>query len=147
MSYGHNLIGRLHYDLKNKESDYACSALNTTAYNFQAFPNDFQIVMVDRGNCNFVTKARNVQKIGGLFALIINNEDDDIDQLVMADDGTGADIYIPTVMITKKDGEIIEKFMRDSRNNFHDIVLNVEFEMVKCYLFSFFKIFHYIKFF
>ena len=42
--------------------------------------------MVDRGNCTFVTKARNVQIVGGLFALIINNNDDDIDKIILSDE-------------------------------------------------------------
>jgi len=128
----------LYYDLSNNEEDYACNPLQTSAYAFKASQNDYYpIVMVDRGNCNFVTKARNVQKIGGLFALIINNnEDDDIDQLIMADDGSGSDIYIPTVMIYKNDGEKLKKFMSENKNNaanrlFSDVVLNIEFKMVK----------------
>jgi pimeloyl-ACP methyl ester carboxylesterase len=42
---------------------------------------DYEIhsfVMLDRGSCSFVTKARNAQKIGAKAVIIINSNDDDI---------------------------------------------------------------------
>lgn len=89
--------------------------------------------MVDRGNCTFVTKARNVQRAGGLFAIIINNEDEDIDMSILVDDGTGSDIYIPTALISKNDGEKIKKYMQVNINSpevLSQIVLSIEFKMV-----------------
>ncbi len=79
--------------------------------------------MVDRGNCTFVTKARNVQNVGGLFALIIDNEDEEIDSIILADDGSASDIYIPTVLISKRDGELIKKFMIENLYSSSKIVL------------------------
>lgn len=97
----------------------------------------YPIVMVDRGNCTFVTKARNVQNIGGMFALIVNNNDEDINQLIIADDGTGSDIYIPVVLISKADGEKIKKFMIEKKDNYSlisNIILSIEFIMVNLFV-------------
>lgn len=130
-------MGRLHHDLNDKEVDYACKPLPPNTLDFESSPDQYPIVMVERGNCTFVTKARNVQRVGGLFALIVNNNDDDIDKMILSDDGTGSDIYIPTVLISKKDGEMLKKYMYDNRNSpvsLKNIILSIEFRMVFYYL-------------
>ncbi len=94
--------------------------------------------MVDRGACTFVTKTRNVQKIGGALALIINNQEESLDQVLMTDDGTGADIFIPAIMISKEDGEKIKEFFKKNKNDatvLSSIVVSVEFKMVKLSLY------------
>ena len=61
--------------------------------------------MVDRGNCHFVVKAQNVQKFGGVLTLVVDNKaGEDPDYLVMADDGSGESVSIPTFMIGLYDG-------------------------------------------
>jgi hypothetical protein len=90
-------------------------------------------MLLDRGNCTFVTKARHVQNRGGHIALIINNNDDDVREIVMVDDGTGQDIWIQAVLISKKDGEIIKEFIKDNENNknlLSKLIVSVEYEMV-----------------
>jgi hypothetical protein len=60
--------------------------------------------MLERGGCHFVTKVRNVALNGGDVAIIIDNKNEDITGVVMSDDGTGAGIKIPSVLIGSKDG-------------------------------------------
>lgn len=60
--------------------------------------------MVDRGHCSFVQKVRNVEKAGGSLAVIIDDSNADVKDLIMSDDGTGTGIRIPSMMISKKDG-------------------------------------------
>ncbi len=91
--------------------------------------------MVDRGNCTFVTKARNVQNIGGHIALIIDNvaRIEDITGYILTDDGTGQDVWIHAVLISQKDGDIIKSFIRDKEYNpriSDDIIISIEYEMV-----------------
>ncbi len=93
----------------------------------------YPIVMVDRGNCTFVTKSRNVQNLGGHIALIINNNDEDVRDIVMVDDGTGQDIWIQAVLISKRDGQIIKEFIKqnqDNKNMLAKLIVSVEYEMV-----------------
>lgn len=45
--------------------------------------------MVDRGNCTFVTKAMNIEKLGVKLAIIADNRDEVTEGLIMADDGRG----------------------------------------------------------
>ncbi len=116
------------------EEDYACKPLNQFNIKEQFTLDRSPIIMIDRGSCSFVTKARNVQNINGLMALIINNNDEPIDHMYLKDDGTGSDIFIPTLMISKADGEIIKNYLKQNRNNKRailDIIVSIEFKIVK----------------
>jgi hypothetical protein len=62
-----------------------------------------------------VTQTRNVEKQGGALALIIDDiESEDIKNVVLGDDGTSAGIRIPSLLISKKDGDILKKWMSSS---------------------------------
>lgn len=84
--------------------------------------------MVERGGCSFVTKARNIAHAGGKAAIIVDNKYENITELTMSDDGTGAGLRIPAVMISKKDGEILISFMKDAELDVkRNIGLNINF--------------------
>ena len=61
-------------------------------------------MMVERGDCHFVTKTRNIARAGGKVAIIIDTKNEKIDNVVMSDDGTGLGIGIPSVLIGNRDG-------------------------------------------
>ncbi len=68
------------------------------------------------------------------MALILNNEDGTVDKIVLKDDGTGSDIVIPTLLISKGEGDIIKQYLKDNRNNkkaMLDIIVSIEFKIVK----------------
>ncbi len=133
MPYGQFVIGRLYYDVTNKEEDYACKPLTGINIVAESRVDRFPIVMVDRGSCTFVSKARNVQRIGGALALIIDNQDENIDKVQLNDDGTGSDIIIPTIMISKSDGEKIKDFFMKNKDDgqvLASIVVSIEFRIV-----------------
>lgn len=69
---------------------------------------------MDRGECSFVKKVRNIEKAGGSLAVIIDNSDYDVKDIIMSDDGTGAGIRIPSMLISKKDGKILKDFLDSS---------------------------------
>ena len=75
------------------------------------------IVLLSRGNCSFVRKSKNVQELGGALALITDIHTQDPETVIMVDDGTGASIVIPTILISKEDGETIKKAVKDSEKN------------------------------
>lgn len=81
------------------------------------------ILMVDRGGCTFVKKVRNAQRSGAAGVIIADNaclcSDSDCvaqsatgacetSEPIMADDGSGADISIPSFLIFKKDADLIK---------------------------------------
>mmetsp|Transcript_23721 Transcript_23721/g.94074 ORF Transcript_23721/g.94074 Transcript_23721/m.94074 type:complete len:545 (+) Transcript_23721:65-1699(+) len=81
------------------------------------------VLMVDRGDCTFVTKVRNAQLLGASAAVIADNQcicgDADCPDLancqygepIMADDGSGGDITIPAVLMWKADADEIKVYL------------------------------------
>ncbi len=57
-----------------------------------------------RGGCSFVQKVRQMEDIGAAVAIIIDNTGEDVDHILMSDDGTGNGIRIPSMLISKADG-------------------------------------------
>lgn len=85
------------------------------------------VLMVDRGDCTFVKKVRNAQRAGAAGVIIADNTclcsagDDcksDGDELcetrepVMADDGSGSDISIPSFLMFKQDADPIKAVLK-----------------------------------
>jgi extracellular elastinolytic metalloproteinase len=67
---------------------------------------------VRRGKCSFTKKVREVEHSGAKLAIIVDEVDNEsMDAIIMVDDGTGAGIRIPSIMINKKEGEIILGFI------------------------------------
>ena len=52
--------------------------------------------------CSFVTQTRNIEKVGGSLALIIDSKNENVSEVMLSDDGTGAGIRIPAMLINKK---------------------------------------------
>ena len=68
----------------------ACSSLNRTHISPEGNENDpsnTPIVLVQRGNCTFVTKTKFAQLIGAKMVIVVDNKDQALDNIVMADDG------------------------------------------------------------
>ncbi|KAL8053864.1 hypothetical protein ABFS82_05G103600 [Erythranthe guttata] len=71
---------------------------------------DGDILMVDRGNCKFTTKANFAQAAGASAVLIINNEKE-LYKMVCEPDETDLDIHIPAVMLPQDAGATLEKML------------------------------------
>jgi hypothetical protein len=61
-------------------------------------------MIANRGGCSFVEKVRNMEDAGAGVAIVMDHTNEDTERLVMVDDGTGAGIRIPSMIISKKDG-------------------------------------------
>ena len=48
-----------------------------------------------------------MENIGVAVGIIVDTSDEDIDTIVMSDDGTGGGIRIPSMLIGKKEGNIL----------------------------------------
>ena len=59
------------------------------------------LIIADRGSCSFVTKVRNIERQGVKLAIIGDARDEDSENLIMSDDGTGHSINIPSFIIRK----------------------------------------------
>jgi len=93
------------------------------------------ILMVDRGECSFVQKVRNAQRSGATAVLIADDmcicshgacQDDlssgsgenfcEEEEPVMADDGSGSDISIPSFLLFKEDADPIKSVLYKNEN-------------------------------
>jgi PA domain len=86
------------------------------------------ILMVDRGDCTFVKKVRNAQKLGAAGVIIADNtclcdagdacksdaEECETKEPIMADDGSGADITIPSFLMFKQDADPIKEKLKQN---------------------------------
>lgn len=66
-----------------------------------------KIALIDRGSCTFVTKINHAQNAGAVAAVIVNNIPGG-SLIDMADDGSGTVITIPSIFISKEDGDLIK---------------------------------------
>jgi PA domain len=88
------------------------------------------ILMVDRGECTFVQKVRNAQRAGAAAVLIADTTcicgaqdcQMNIDQIlceaqepIMADDGSGSDVSIPSFLVFKQDADKIKKELMNNQ--------------------------------
>jgi photosystem II stability/assembly factor-like uncharacterized protein len=72
-----------------------------------------QIAVIRRGDCNFTVKVRNAQDAGAIGVIMMNN----IDGAPFSMGGTDASITIPSVMISKTDGDILETALNSGTVN------------------------------
>jgi len=88
------------------------------------------ILMVDRGGCTFVKKVRNAQRSGAAGVVIADNTClcSDVDCInssenptcetsepIMADDGSGSDISIPSFLMFKHDAERVKDQLEEDQ--------------------------------
>eukprot|EP00526_Cylindrotheca_closterium_P013309 CAMPEP_0113653108 /NCGR_PEP_ID=MMETSP0017_2-20120614/28389_1 /TAXON_ID=2856 /ORGANISM="Cylindrotheca closterium" /LENGTH=522 /DNA_ID=CAMNT_0000566051 /DNA_START=268 /DNA_END=1836 /DNA_ORIENTATION=- /assembly_acc=CAM_ASM_000147 len=86
------------------------------------------ILMVDRGGCTFVKKVRNAQRAGAAGVIIADNvclctdpecknefsTTCETSEPIMADDGSGSDISIPSFLIFKRDADLIKTELKNN---------------------------------
>jgi hypothetical protein len=91
------------------------------------YQEDSKILIVKRGGCSFVQKARNVQRAGYSMVVIVNNMETEIKDVIMSDDGSGSDIYIPIVMISKKDGQKLINYLEKNNSDKSKVIIEIDF--------------------
>lgn len=120
-------MGKLHYPVKNRNG---CEE-----FTYSDFSNDYlfdeqddlsPILMIDRGHCTFVTKVRNTEKLGVKLAIIADDSVENTENLIMADDGTGHSINIPSFIIGKRNADTLKEYIKANNAS---VYLKVELEM------------------
>lgn len=69
-------------------------------------------MIAERGGCSFVKKVRGMEDAGVAVAIVVDESDEDISTIVMSDDGSGAGIRIPSMLISKSSGDKLIDFMK-----------------------------------
>jgi hypothetical protein len=89
-------------------------------------------VLADRGGCSFATKVENIEAAGGALGIVIDTSDEDIEKVVMTDDGTGAGIRIPSMLISKDDGEKLIKYLKTApKAEINEIAITATFDITR----------------
>jgi len=88
------------------------------------------ILMIDRGGCTFVKKVRNAQRSGAAGVIIADNkclcsreetcktQGEDVCEMkepIMADDGSGSDISIPSFLMFKEDADPVRDVLKSNK--------------------------------
>lgn len=73
-----------------------------------------------------------MENIGAAVAIIIDDSDEDIENIIMSDDGTGGGLRIPAMLIGRTDGKkLIDFLKRSSTEEIDQIAIMAEFVMEK----------------
>lgn len=119
-TYGDSIVGRLFYAPSNTSfctNDYEQSLQEQIR---KVGSTDLrQIFLVDRGECTFTTKVRIAQTLGAHAVIMSDSSTSlwsrkDLGHVIMAHDGTGSDILIPSIMITHNDGTRLRNALKES---------------------------------
>lgn len=124
--YGQTIMGKMHYDPANKDG---CSEYATEEANEIKRSNDLTPFMVaERGDCSFVQKVRNMEAVGVAVGIVVDEYAEDVDSVLMSDDGTGGGIRIPSMLISKTDGKnLLSWFMAATEEEKSQVVIMAEF--------------------
>jgi len=96
-----------------------------------------RIIVVRRSGCSFVRKVKVAEEEFNAHAVIVVDKEDSplrsetIQTIIMADDGFGANIRIPSILISHQDGNVLidtYKSLEPSRNH-DDILLELEWDV------------------
>ena len=111
-NYGTTIKGRLHYPISNTDGCEPFTIENFVEEHLEDGEEHGHkpIIMVERGTCHFVVKAQNVQNFGGMMMVAVDNKStEDPELLIMADDGRGSSVKIPSFLIGMADGDRLKK--------------------------------------
>ena len=132
IEYGSSSLGEVFVPKTNVDGckPFAPDMFSTEAQNaiFQdKVTFELPMILLDRGNCSFVTKVRNVERAGANVALIGDNKVEDSEVFIMSDDGSGHSVNIPSFLIRKSTADAFKKAYDDSKR----IIVRVNIETGK----------------
>jgi PA domain len=99
--YGHSIKGWIYFDPTNP---LGCEPFGEFDFNYNSKSEVIPIILVKRGECSFVKKVRNIERIGGKVGIVVDDKIEDVQYVIMSDDGTGSGIWIPSMLIGRSDG-------------------------------------------
>jgi len=57
-----------------------------------------------------------MESIGVAVAILVDDKEEDVDNVIMSDDGTGGGIRIPSMLVGKTDGKKLIDFLKRASN-------------------------------
>mmetsp|Transcript_64681 Transcript_64681/g.152044 ORF Transcript_64681/g.152044 Transcript_64681/m.152044 type:complete len:490 (-) Transcript_64681:7-1476(-) len=118
--YGETVLGQLLYsESKGKahceHGDYSMPDLPTRSpkkADNSPHQEVAKVLLVQRGRCTFVTKVRIAQEKGAQAVVVVDRESstatvEDIQNVIMSDDGWGDSVQIPSILVSKSEGHLL----------------------------------------
>jgi len=152
--YGERVLGRMIYDEPADDNHPHCekegyknwlnlqTQLNKTREDFENHEKIFKqedlkrIFVVNRGGCSFVRKVLTAEQEFNAHAVIIVDRKDSslrtetIQSIIMADDGFGGNIRIPSILVSHQDGmQLINAYKNKKNAGDLDIMLELEWDV------------------
>jgi hypothetical protein len=88
--YGQSIKGRIFFDPNNP---LGCKTFGEFDFNYNYKKSEvIPIIIVKRGECSFVMKVRNIESAGGKVGIVVDEKTEDVQYVIMSDDGTGSGI-------------------------------------------------------
>ena len=104
--------------------EFCCSG---NKENFRKFDDDIKkFVLIKRGDCKFTKKILNAQLRGADMVIVYDNKKTSKPNVVMANDGHGHLIDIPSIFISNKDGEQILTTFKNCNNS---LIFKISFDV------------------
>ena len=123
--YGQSIMGKIHFDADDK---FACQEFKDDILDRKSEVSPFFLAV--RGGCSFVQKVRNMENIGVAVGIVIDDHSEQIEQVLMSDDGTGGGIRIPSMLIGNADGQKLLKWFETATDEDKEqLVVMAEFQM------------------
>ena len=79
--------------------------------NQNQYSENFKILLAYIGSCPITQKARIAQNAGASVLVLINNNDQDINNVILEEDGVQSDIKIPVGLISQTNGRIMQNYI------------------------------------
>ena len=117
---------------ENKTLDHtACQDLGILQMNQiqNQYSENFKILLAYIGSCPIIQKARNAQSAGASMLVLINNNDQDIESVILEEDGAQSDIKIPVVLISLTNGRIMQNYILSNPQN--RVMVEINFQEKK----------------
>ena len=117
---------------ENKTLDHtACQDLGILQMNQiqNQYSENFKILLAYIGSCPIIQKARNAQSAGASMLVLINNNDQDIESVILEEDGAQSDIKIPVGLISLTNGRIMQNYILSNPQN--RVMVEINFQEKK----------------
>lgn len=95
------------------------------------------VALVERGDCSFLTKTINIERLGGRAVIITESSADEGDNEIyieMVDDDSGRQTNIPAGFLLGKNGKIIRSTLNRLQRDYAVINLNINLTFVPVHM-------------
>ena len=117
--------------MNHNPGQYGCEPFSHSAEENPSV-GDSPFIMVKKGLCSYTQKVKNIEEAGGHVAIIVNDKDEKVEEMFLADDGHEGDISIPAILISRSDGDkIINYYLyhKENKEEINKIKLEIKFDI------------------